>query len=207
MAETSTPVQTAILNSTPHFSWVRFFELFTCFRFSNWVFEVHRKLDCNNTAGYQCPQWCSPGVTLWRNTWPLNTNLLKISISWGFFYFWVPRYPALCFSDNCQQPSPKFWFVVDLLPIRVGSIVPRDINTLKKALTGTDDSLKVFKQVPKPFTPKYVCECGKQFKRNQSLNNHRNFVCGKVKQRYCPICKKFFWAHQQLLEHQRENHS
>lgn len=48
---------------------------------------------------------------------------------------------------------------------------------------------------------KYICNCGKSFKRNQSLNSHRNFVCGKVKSYFCINCRKFFWAKHQLQLH------
>ncbi|XP_019881129.1 longitudinals lacking protein, isoforms H/M/V isoform X14 [Aethina tumida] len=54
---------------------------------------------------------------------------------------------------------------------------------------------------------KYICECGKAFVRNQSLNSHRNFVCGKMKSHFCTVCKVFFWARHQLLDHMKEQHS
>lgn len=75
------------------------------------------------------------------------------------------------------------------------------VGTNKDPLALDQTVIEHFKKNKKPQPPKYVCECGKSFKRNQSLNTHRNFSCGKVKLFQCKFCYCNFLTKHQLTLH------
>ncbi|KAG5888885.1 hypothetical protein JTB14_025323 [Gonioctena quinquepunctata] len=49
---------------------------------------------------------------------------------------------------------------------------------------------------------KLTCVCGKRYKQKQSLDNHRNFNCGKRKTHTCRYCGIAYLAKRQLENHE-----
>ncbi|KAF7272338.1 hypothetical protein GWI33_014887 [Rhynchophorus ferrugineus] len=137
---------------------------------------------------------------------------------------------ATLFGGDSTSP-PKKNFELRLVPIQLLNMKGKSFVLAKKAPEQTagdsntrlnkdtleDDSTSIAinkknsNNVMKQYKRRYTCECGKEFKRNQSLNNHRNFVCGQMKQIYCHMlflficagCEKQYKHRRSLWLHQK----
>ncbi|XP_060535625.1 zinc finger protein 91-like [Cylas formicarius] len=133
----------------------------------------HIKYECNKVRYFRCPYCNYAGFQKSH----LKTHILRRHEE--LFYTFDKLFGAPQKSNDDDQPQLDQQFVPLSAP---------PLPATKK---------------PKNPTKRFLCHCGKAFMRRQSLNSHTNFVCGKMKQHYCGMCKKFFWALHQLKEHQK----